>query len=224
MFFSQLWGEIRKGKPEFPCPYGAAFLVPLHPYTELVTPLSFNLEAFTEKAVCGKVGKCIILPDSKCTLKADGLERPPGGKSFGEFGPKIKAEASEKEWLGLPASPVESLKSILILSLVDNQPTGQFPLFPLVHNCKVFPEGTMGAGLQLTSAEKFAIGLKISCAKYYLLGIPHPLVVLKRIFYSLLTPIKVPASVMSASPGNLPAIRSPVEAWLKQEIHQFEHH
>lgn len=39
---------------------------------------SFNLETFIEKAVCSEVGKCTILPDSKCILKADGLEGPLG--------------------------------------------------------------------------------------------------------------------------------------------------
>lgn len=165
--------------------------------------------------MCGKVAKCTILPGSKCKPKADILEEPPGGGSLREFGPRIKAEASERAWLGLPASPVESLKPILTLSLGNNQPTGRFPLFPLLHNCNVFPEGTMGAGLQLTSAEKFSIGLTTGCARYCLLGSPHPLVVLKKIFYSLLTPVEVSTSAMSASSGDLPAIRSPVEVWLK---------
>lgn len=73
----------------------------------------------------------------------------------------------------------------------------------------------MGAGIQLTSAEKFSIGLTTSCARYCLLGSPHPLVVLKRIFYSRLTPVEVSTSAMSASSGGLLAIRSPVEAWMK---------
>lgn len=81
-------GQTRKGKSEFPCPHGAAFSAPLHPNSDLVTPPSFNLEAFTEKAVCGKIGKCTILPGSKCTLKADCLEGPPGGGSLREFDPR----------------------------------------------------------------------------------------------------------------------------------------
>lgn len=128
VFFSQLWGETRQGKPEFPCPYGAAFSAPLHPHTELSPLLPSTWKPSLRKLCVGEVGKCTIPPDSKCTLKADGLEGPPGGGSLGEFGPRIKAEASERAWLGLPASPVESLKSVLILSLGDNQPTGQFPV------------------------------------------------------------------------------------------------
>lgn len=123
-------GQTTKGKPEFSRPAGAAFSTPPHPHAELVTPTSFpDLGAFTEKAVCDEVGKCSFLPGPKCAPKADGLQGSPGGASLEGFGSRKKAEASERAWLGLPASQWSlSSKPLLIFVLGADRPRGWFPL------------------------------------------------------------------------------------------------
>lgn len=93
------------GENTAPSPAGNAFSAPLHPHTDLITHTSFpSLEAFTEKAANGEVGKCSFLPGPTCTRQSKWPQGLVSGGPIGECGPRKKAEVSDRIWLRLLAS------------------------------------------------------------------------------------------------------------------------
>lgn len=154
VFLSQLSGQTRKGKPEFPHPAGAAFSAPRHPHTERVTLLPSPTWKPSLRKLGAGVGKPSFLPGPKCALQSRWPSGTSGRGLTGRVWPQEEGRGLRKGMVGPPSPPVASQTKPHPLPGRRKRTGWSPPRLPL-HNSKVLPEETVGAGLQLPSAEEF---------------------------------------------------------------------